>query len=35
YGLEWLKNVLVNVSLKKQEFHILIGLLKRAFFKNE
>lgn len=35
YGLEWLKNVLLNVSLKKQEFAILIGLLKNAFFRRE
>ena len=33
YGLEWLKNVLVNARIKNKEFLILIGLLKNSFLR--
>jgi len=33
YGLKWLKNILVNARVKKDEFLILIGLLKNSFLR--
>jgi len=33
HGLEWLKNVLVNSTIKKQEFFVLLHLLKSTFAK--
>jgi len=35
YGLDWLKNVLVNASIKLKKFRILVQLLKNSFLRCE
>ena len=33
HGLEWLKNVLVNIRQKRKEFFVLLRLLRESFKK--